>query len=222
MDELRLNFEAQYGVIYRPYLRDGEDFTGRAKKAARAFADEQDDQDEELFGAHGGSEKVRRRLLAKWEDEKQSLAHLSRAEDRMLVMLGLETARLAAVSVVRVNDIIGYGLIATRTIRANEYIGEYTGVLRRTRPGDEANRYLAGTKSYGDCEDFLIDGQDEGNVTRFINHSFNASNVRSEHVFHELRWHRVLRAERDLAKGEQLLWNYGDDYWRNRERPAEL
>jgi hypothetical protein len=216
------DFESQYGVIYRAHLRDGEDFSGKAKRAARKMAEQQVEQDEELFQAFGGAEKVRRRLLAKWDDPMQSLARLTRAEDRMLVMIGLEEARLAAVEVVRINEIVGHGLVATRPIRLNEFIGEYTGVLRRPRACDNENRYLAGTKAYGDCEDFLIDGRDEGNVTRFINHSFTATNVRSEHAFFDDRWHRVLRAQRDLKAGEQLLWDYGADYWRLREAPAEL
>ncbi len=220
--EYSLHFQSLYGVIYRPYLRDGEDFTGRVKRAAREMAEEQDERDEELFAVFGGFEKVRRRLLAKIEDESQSLARLNSAEDRAFMIHGLETARLAPASIVRINDLIGYGLVAARKIRANDYIGEYTGVLRRTVPGDQNNHYLAGTKAYGDCEDFLIDGQSEGNITRFINHCSNAPNVRSDHVFHDHRWHRVLRANRDITAGEQFLWNYGVDYWRLRELPAQL
>lgn len=220
--DLTVDFESRYGVTYLAYLRDGEDFTGRAKRAAREIADEQDERDEDLFLAHGGLEKVRSRLNAKWNDEARSLLDLTRAEERLMVMTALEDARLAPMSVVRISDLVGYGVVADRRIRENDVIGEYTGVLRRTRPGDEMNRYLAGTQPYGRFIDFIIDGQDEGNITRFINHSFKSPNVRSEHVFHDLRWHRVLRAERDILPGEQILWNYGLDYWREREIPAEL
>ena len=125
-------------------------------------------------------------------------------------------------SVVKVNELVGYGMFADRMIRQHDVIGEYTGVLRKVRHGDEANRYLAGTRPYGGADEFIIDGQDEGNFTRFINHSVKYANVRSEHVFHDQRWHRVLRADRDILAGEQILWNYGLDYWREREVPAEL
>lgn len=215
-------FEAQYGVIYLSHLRDGDDFSGRAKRAAREYADAQEQRDFELFSAHGGYEKVRQRVLAKWNDETRDLKTLTTAEHRLLVMLAIDLAHLAPVSVVKIDDLVGHGVFADRVIRANDVIGEYTGVLRRNVPGDEHNRYLAGTQPYGRFDDFVIDGQHEGNITRFINHSFKAANVRSEHVFHELRWHRVLRAERDIQRGEQLLWDYGVNYWAERERPAEL
>lgn len=216
------SFESQYGVIYRASLRDGEGFNGKVKRAAWKLGEQQDQDDEELFLLHGGIENVRRRLLAKWNDESQSLMRLSKAEDRLLVMTALDEARLASVSIVYVNELLGHGLQADRPIRAHDFIGEYTGVLREEREGDHDNRYLASTQAYGDYTNFLIDGQDEGNFTRFINHSFTAPNIRSEHVFHNLRWHRVLRANRDIKAGEALLWNYGLDYWRAREVPAEL
>lgn len=222
MEESSGDFESKYGVTYRSYLRDGEDFTGRAKKEAHKLALEQEEADEELFLAYGGIEKVRRRLLAKWDDESQSLTKLTRAEERMMVIIGLEGARLAAFSVTHLGDVFGYGLLATRKIRASEYVGEYTGVLRRSRPEDLQNRYLAQSMPYGEFADFVIDGQDEGNFMRFINHSSEAANVQSQHVFHDLRWHYIIRALRDLAPGEQLLLDYGQDYWRNRELPAEL
>ena len=214
-------FESSYGVIYRAYLRDGEDFTGGAKRAAREMADEQEEQDNLLFASHGGLEKVHRRLMAKWKDESRALS-LNAAEERLIIRLSLESAHLAPVTVRKVSDLVGYGVFADRAIRRHDVIGEYTGVLRRNRPGDEQNHYLASTKPYGRFNDFVIDGQLEGNLTRFINHSFKSPNVRSEHVFHELRWHRLLRADRDIGAGEQILWNYGEDYWRSREAPAEL
>lgn len=220
--DLTLTFERQFGVLYRPYLRDGEDFTGRARRAAREMDREQDERDEELFTAHGGREKVRARLLAKWLDESRALTGLTVAEERLMLMLSLEEARLAPMSVAKVSELVGYGVFADRAIRRQDVIGEYTGVLRKNRAGDENNRYLAGTRPYGPVDDFVIDGQDEGNLTRFINHSFKTPNVRSEHVFYDQRWHRVLRADRDIRPGEQLLWNYGLDYWREREMPSEL
>lgn len=219
--DLVADFERQYGVIYLAYLRDGDDFTGRAKRAAREMAAEQDEHDNFLFSAHGGKEKLLRRLMAKWTDESRAL-NLNSAEERLLLMLCLDRAHLGPLSIRKVSDVVGYGVFADRRIRQHDVIGEYTGVLRRSRPGDEQNRYLAGTQAYGEFNDFLIDGQHEGNLTRFINHSFKSPNVRGEHVFHELRWHRVLRAERDISPGEQILWNYGLDYWRLREVPKEL
>ena len=214
-------FESTYGVIYRAFLRDGDDFTGAAKRAARELADEQDEHDEFLFTSHGGVDKVHRRLLAKWNDESRALT-LNPAEERLMIRLALEDARLAPVSVHKVSDLVGYGVFADRPIRKHDVIGEYTGVLRQCQAGDEENRYLAASKPYGRFDNFIIDGQHEGNITRFINHSFKSPNVRSEHVFHELRWHRLLRADRNISAGEQILWNYGDDYWRTREAPTEL
>lgn len=220
-DALAREFELKYGVIYRTHLREGEGFSGRAKRAAREFAIEQDETDEELFLAFGGIEKVRRRLMGKWNDPTQSLQRLNSAEERLLVMTALDEGRLATQEVQYINDVMGNGLFASNFIRANDFIGEYTGVLRLPVESDFHNRYLAVSAVYGDAGTFYIDGQDEGNFMRFINHSSSGDNVRSDQVFHNQRWHLTLRATRDIQVGEQLFWNYGVDYWRGRELPSE-
>ena len=215
-------FEQRYGVSYLAQLQDGEDFSGRARRVAKRLALERERQDEELFATHGGREQVHRRLLAHLADSRFDLLELDPAEERLMLMISVDTARTAPVSVEKIDAVVGFGVFAAQTIRAGEVIGEYTGILRKFRDEDVDNHYLAQVPAYGRYTGFVIDGRDQGNVTRFINHSVRADNVSNEFVFHAKRWHRILRADRAIQPGEQILWDYGEDYWRARESPLDL
>jgi hypothetical protein len=215
-------FEHLYGVNYFPELRDGADFSGRARRVARRLGQEQDRADQELFDAHGGLHRVRARLFERWDDPARDLTELTTAEQRLMLMISVDTARTAPMSVIKIDEVVGYGVFADRLIRAGDVIGEYTGLLRKFRPEDMTNHYLASTPAYGRYDGFIIDGQDQGNITRFINHSHRSDNVANAFVFHGRRWHRIMRAARAITPGEQVLWNYGEDYWRAREAPADL
>ena len=220
--DLNLDFGSQYGIVYLSALRDGDDVTGRVRRVARRIALDRDRLDEQLFRAEGGVEEVTARLMARWTDSTRTLKGLTAAQDRLIGMLAIDRAHVSPMSIRRIDDLVGYGVFAEAVIRAKDVIGEYTGVLRKIRPEDAGNHYLAETPAYGRYDGFVIDGQTEGNITRFINHSHETPNVSNEFVFHHRRWHRLLRADRDIQIGEQILWDYGMDYWRFRDSPCAL
>ena len=220
-----INVEAygdRHGFEYLASLTDGEGFTGRARRIARRLGVAQDHRDRALFDAHGGRDRVAHDLTAAWSDPKYDLRDLDAAQERLLLMTCIDRAHVAPVRVTEVDALVGHGVFATAAIRARDVIGEYTGILRTSRPEDWTNHYLAQTPPYGDITDLIIDGRAAGNVTRFINHGGRSANVSNQFVFHARRWHRVLRADRDIRPGEQILWDYGPEYWRYREAPADL
>jgi len=104
----------------------------------------------------------------------------------------------------------GRGLFAKVAINEGDTIGYYTGkpmseeeFHREDRP---FNAYVLWV-----CRTCIIDGEGEGsNYTRFINHSDdpNAFLVVSS------RWKTArFEALREIKPGEEIFFNYGEDYW---------
>lgn len=121
------------------------------------------------------------------------------------------------------DDVIGYGVWTNRDIAANAFVGEYTGVLRkRAFWGRWKNLYCfdytIGPKR---STSLVIDCQDSGNHTRFINHS-STPNLNLVSVYCEEMIHVILFAGRAISAGEQLTYDYGNEYWEKRDKPQNL
>ena len=52
---------------------------------------------------------------------------------------------------------------------------------------------------------------------RFVNHS-DEPNLGMKFVFQDNAWHVIYVAKKEIAKGEQLLVSYGNQYWKNRKK----
>lgn len=61
-------------------------------------------------------------------------------------------------------------------------------------------------------EGVILDSSQYRNLASFINHS-TKNNVESTCVFHRGVELAVIIATRDIARGEQILLNYGDNYF---------
>jgi SET domain-containing protein len=101
----------------------------------------------------------------------------------------------------------GLGLFATEAIVKGAFIVEYSGpriptkeARRRERAG--RNRYIFEINSR-----WSIDGSGRGNAGRYANHSC-APNARSELIGGKI----VLRAIRRIGPGEEITYDYGNDY----------
>ncbi len=103
----------------------------------------------------------------------------------------------------------GFGLFATRPIKKNTRIAEYTGPLLRTKEAEKAeargNRYLYEINSR-----WTIDGTPRSNIARYFNHSCNP-NADSYNVKKRV----FIRAIRNIKPGEEIVYDYGIDYLKN-------
>ncbi len=122
-----------------------------------------------------------------------------------------------------IDDDMGFGVFADANLKKNTYIGEYTGKLRRRKKwADQKNSY---TFEYliGESIDtaYTIDAKDQGNHTRFINHSISG-NSDPMLVFHDHLMKVIVYTNRDVKIGEQISYNYGPDYWAKREGPQSI
>ncbi|KAK3897048.1 hypothetical protein C8A05DRAFT_20108 [Staphylotrichum tortipilum] len=116
----------------------------------------------------------------------------------------------------------GYGLFAAEDIAQDEFVIEYTGELishdegvrREHRRGDvfdEENKvsYLF---TLLEQEGIWVDAAMYGNLSRYINHASDNCNImpRIMYVNHEFRIKFL--ALRDIKAGEELFFNYGDNF----------
>lgn len=143
--------------------------------------------------------------LARW------LGHLHRKE--------IEEAYIPDLSLRWIHEKIGYGLFANRTLQPWEFIGEYTGLVRRRRRLlPDINDYcFMYPHEWFPIRAYTIDGNAQGNYTRFINHS-DTPNCESVAVYHGGYLHIVLRTIQEVPQDVQLTYDYGDIYWRRRKK----
>lgn len=122
-----------------------------------------------------------------------------------------------------IDPAIGYGVFTNRPIRCNEYVGAYVGVIKK-RPifGGLKNNYCFDyTLCIGEKTPYIIDARDQGNYTRYINHSPHG-NLETASVLCDEIMHIILYASCDIPKGAQLCYDYGSHYWERRKGPVIL
>lgn len=106
----------------------------------------------------------------------------------------------------------GKGLYAKQNFEFGEYLLDYTGKKITTKLADTlTTKYLFEIDS-----EWTLDGEDESNTARYINHSCNP-NVEAEVDEEEGRI--MIHAARDIEAGEELLIDYGDEYFDEFIRP---
>lgn len=99
----------------------------------------------------------------------------------------------------------GKGLFALTDIPKGDFILEYTGKKIPTKVADEMDtaRYL-----FEVDEEWTIDGEDETNTARYINHSCDPNVEADVHDGHIL-----ITATRKIRAGEELGIDYGEEYY---------
>ena len=133
----------------------------------------------------------------------------------------LAAGRTAELYVGKVSEKVGYGLFAARRIKAGDLVAEYTGALRKDVSAKEMffNAYLFSFPAQGG---YFVDAQKHGNYARFANHATTGANANILYAWHNGYYHVLLVASKDIAEGEQVLYDYGADYWRLRDKPDKL
>ncbi len=105
----------------------------------------------------------------------------------------------------------GLGLLAISPITKGEFVLEYTGEKLPTHIADERDsKYL-----FEIDDDWTIDGETKENTARYINHDCYP-NVEADIVEGKI----VIEALRDIAVGEELTIDYGDEYFDEYIRPG--
>jgi hypothetical protein len=116
----------------------------------------------------------------------------------------------------------GYGLFALSNLKKDSFIGVYTGHVRKHKKRlDRKNGYCFEYQTlFSKKTPFTIDAKYGGNYTRFINHSFNP-NLSLFLAYCKNIMHIILVTNRDIEKEEELTYDYGENYWKKREKPRD-
>jgi hypothetical protein len=106
----------------------------------------------------------------------------------------------------------GLGLFATAPFKRGDFIIEYTGELIST---DEADR-RGGKYLFVVSDTQTIDGKGRANTARYVNHSCSP-NAEAELDEDELRVR--IYAKKKILPGEEILYDYGKEYWDEHIKP---
>jgi SET domain-containing protein len=105
----------------------------------------------------------------------------------------------------------GLGLYARRPFTRGEFLLEYTGKKIPTKEADASkSRYLFEIDEF-----WTIDGSPRTNIARYINHSC-APNCETDVVDGQI----FVFAKRGIKEGEELSFDYGDEYFDEFIKPA--
>jgi hypothetical protein len=123
------------------------------------------------------------------------------------------------VSIRYVDRKMGWGVFAEKEISSMSFISEYSGKVRPRGRNDAKNSYCFEYLLDPDEETpYLIDAQDQGGISRYINHH-SIPNLASTFILIDSVPHIILYTAKVIAKGEQLFYDYGPDYWKKRPIP---
>ncbi len=131
--------------------------------------------------------------------------------------LELNTGYVADSVIKWIDEDIGYGLYAGIDFFPGTYIGEYVGKVREIqRLNKDLNSYCFHYPTrFFSWNYTVIDSIEQGNETRFINHS-DTPNLQPRWLLDRGLMHLVFFSNTFIPKGTQLTFNYGRDFWRNR------
>lgn len=130
---------------------------------------------------------------------------------------------ISNVSVRFIHETVGFGLFSEEDLSVGTFVGEYTGLVRKNdrRYTEPLNNYCYEYPVPDNLgRSYVIDAT-QGNLTRFINHSFHP-NLKPFHVFYDGFYHLIFLTIFPIQKGAQLFYNYGNSYWYIREPPTLL
>jgi len=135
----------------------------------------------------------------------------------------IESAYIPKVSINLINKNVGYGLFTQEDLAKGDYVGEYTGIVRKNdrRYFEPLNNYYYKypvEDSIG--RNYVIDATN-GNLTRFINHSFHP-NLKPAYIYYDGFYHVIFLAIQNIKKNYELTYNYGKTYWYIRPSPVDL
>lgn len=128
----------------------------------------------------------------------------------------------------------GLGVRTSKSIKRGTVVAYYVGVLRPGQFGSDGPYVMHCTADDPEEKSWVIDAEKYGNATRYINDPRGmASGVKANLAAEEAPYHSkaikvyavLLRATRDIAAGEELLYSYEagfKGYWNHHGKKARV
>lgn len=142
--------------------------------------------------------------------------------DEEIIELLKQPADLSRFELRYINPVIGFGLYSKTTIRRGEIISLYTGIKATRLPTDLQYTFIP----KDDSLNLHMNAKFSGNITRFINHAPSAKKEESHDskqllndncITHSRSINGIefilVMAKTDIFPGEQLLYDYGADFF---------
>ncbi|RGB26359.1 hypothetical protein C1646_721360 [Rhizophagus diaphanus] len=121
-----------------------------------------------------------------------------------------------------INDIVRYGMYASKTFQRRDILGVYAGLVTRQLTDLEYAwefNYLVDVKDEEDKKiRVCIDAKHMGNYMRFANHRDANQNGDQLYVVYNDLWHVLYIAQAEIKLHEQIFVNYGQGYWENKKK----
>lgn len=126
----------------------------------------------------------------------------------------IESKRFPPIYISWIGKELGYGIFASENLPKNYWLGEYTGIVCKRSIFFKHNYYcMAYLREHTMFPKFCIDGQEMGNFTRLINHSYEP-NCKLQTIYGKDLPHMGFITLKEIKKGEQITFNYGKQYWK--------
>jgi hypothetical protein len=109
----------------------------------------------------------------------------------------------------------GKGLYALRRLEEGELIERYTGTLMGEREYAESDNTGEYAMALCNGDVIIADDPQRSSFVRYVNHSVRKANTEAVDPWEEDSWlgTAYLQTTREIAPGEELLFDYGPDYW---------
>ena len=135
----------------------------------------------------------------------------------------IQKGRHPPVSIRYIDKEVGFGVFTEKRIPSCGYVGEYTGVVQeRKKKHLEDKVYCVHYTVWGmERRNFVIDAEEMGNFTRFINHS-ESPNLSLQSVYWRGLPRMIFIALKEIEEGAQLTFDYGEIFWKNCQQPPKL
>ena len=133
---------------------------------------------------------------------------------RMIVAIKSRKMAPVVVKEVKFKKELQRGLFAAARIKKGTIVGHYSGKLLRECVVNCDSDYVFSfsDKAYAK---WVIDGEKVGNHMRFVNHSKRV-NLEAVELYYGKLPRIVFVASRDIKEGEELLYSYGEEYWKTK------
>ncbi|CDR34577.1 SET domain-containing protein-lysine N-methyltransferase [Criblamydia sequanensis] len=121
--------------------------------------------------------------------------------------------KVADVSIRFIHDRIGFGVFADSPLKPGEFIGEYVGMILKVSRyfSSYINPYCFRYPLNKKLFNYTIDAESFANEVSFINHS-KSPNAESIITLNHHLLHIVIRAIRPIETGEEITFDYGNDF----------
>ena len=113
-----------------------------------------------------------------------------------------------------INDKVGYGLFANQNFGIGDFIREYCGTVTSKR--EECSKYYC-YDYFDDKSNIIIAPRKTGNELQFANHSEYPNVDWKTIIGNDNKYHVIFVAIKNIEKDEQILVDYGENYWKDCE-----